>query len=231
MKGFDKTACNYGASGTIYFKSKDELYIKGKERKYEIKIDKAKYTPLGYKSNSTAISSRVKAIKSAHITIKDYASTSLNFTDLLLYDNSTFSEPHTALEQYHLNGRLIIAENGSSLIFGVNSDTPIITLSQTLFISPTSSIKYDKEITIIWKDRITLQGNLTAINFDVKPITSKLMTKIVSETKLYIDSNVAIHWHTWILVGLEDIQFNGKIINDKDSCLGDSKHFTIYWFI
>lgn len=59
IKGYNLTACNYGSSGTIYFKSIDIVYVKGKPRKYELKVDKVKHTPLGYKSNSKSLSSRV----------------------------------------------------------------------------------------------------------------------------------------------------------------------------
>lgn len=185
-----------------------------------------KHTPLGYKSNSKILSSHVRALQSAWITIKDTTSTSFNFLDIILKENSTFSEPYSdiPLLQYRISGESIDVETGSTMIFGVNSDTPVITLSKHLFVSSSSSIKYDKEITILCQDRITLQGNLTAINFDAQDSKNKiLMTKIISETKLIIDSNVIIHWYACIIIGIEDIQISGRILNDKSSCLNDSK--------
>jgi hypothetical protein len=147
------------------------------------------------------------------------------FKSIELKENSTFSEPYrdSTIQQYKIYGESIDIGSGSTMILGVNSDMPVINLQKYLFVSTSSSIKYDKEITIISNDRITLRGNLIAINFDVMPRNDMLMTKVIAETKLIVDENVIIHCYTCIFIGLEDIVFSGRILNDRWTCLNDSK--------
>lgn len=157
------------------------------------------------------------------VTIKNYdGSTIPDFKNLLLFNRSFFTEPITykPYQTFHVKGVVFDIDKESGFITGNVSDATIIELSENLSVGETSTIIFDKKITITTGREMYIYGDLNQKTNDHDDDSSNDISLVLhSQGKMFISEDVYIHCHKCVILSEKNLQFKGIIKNHQKSCI------------